>query len=64
MRCVKTPALIESLEETHDRIFTIFIKRLRLSIAEVIRLYYLCEARDPTIFFILYRIDPDINVRL
>jgi hypothetical protein len=50
MRCVKTPASVESLEEAHGRIFTTFIKRLRLSIAEAVRLRYLNEIRDLIVF--------------
>jgi hypothetical protein len=57
MRCVKTPALVESLEEAHGKRFTIFIKRLRLSIAEAVRFRYLSKARDLTVFiyFVPYR---------
>jgi hypothetical protein len=50
MHCVKTPASVESLEEAYGRTLTTFIKRLRCSIAEAVRLRYLSEARDPTAF--------------
>jgi hypothetical protein len=64
MRYVKTPASVESLEKAHNKTLTTFIKRLRLFIAETVRLRYLSEACNLIAFFILYRTDADINANL